>query len=92
MSLTADKPASDADAQRRAQEARAALLARIDNDFTYHAPKPGQAERYALIRDTAKRLARVMVENCPPSRELSTALTNLETAVFNANAAIARNE
>lgn len=69
-----------------------ALLARIENDFTYHAPKGDQQERHVLIRETAKKLARVLVENCPQSRELSVALTALEAAVFNANAAISRNE
>ncbi len=68
------------------------LLNRIESDFSYHPPKAGQSERYQLIRDTAKRLARVMAENCPNSRELSTALTRLEEAVMHANASIARNE
>lgn len=65
---------------------------RIENDFTYHAPKPGQAERYTKIRDAAKQLALLIVEETPASREQSLALTNLEQAVFFANASIARNE
>lgn len=64
----------------------------IDNDFTYHAPKPGQAERYAEIRGGAKILALHLLSDCPQSRELSLAITKLEEAVFWANAAIARNE
>lgn len=66
--------------------------ARLANTFTYHAPKEDQPERYIAIREKAKELATVMMECCPRSRELSHALTLLEDAVMNANAAIARNE
>lgn len=60
--------------------------------FTYHAPFGDQPIRYEMIRDRARNLAEFMSEKCPPSRELSLALTNLEQAVMWANAAIARNE
>ena len=65
---------------------------KIENNFTYHAPKEGQPERYVALRDYAKQFAYLIAENCPESREQSLALTNLEQAVFWANAAIARNE
>lgn len=65
---------------------------RIDNTFTYHAPKPGQAERYVGIRESAKQLALIIVSLTPKSREQSLALTHLEECVMHANAAIARNE
>jgi hypothetical protein len=68
------------------------MQARLANDYTSHAPKPGQQERYQRIRDAARELAMVICENTPASREQSVALTNLDAAVFNANAAIARNE
>jgi hypothetical protein len=64
----------------------------IDYNFTYHAPKPGQPEKYQAIREKAKELAYLLTETCPKSRELSIAMTELETAIFWANAAIARNE
>ena len=64
----------------------------LDNNFIYHSPKPGQNDRYQALRDKARELATMMVEQCPPSRELSVALTELETCVMWANAAIARNE
>lgn len=64
----------------------------IAHNFTYHAPKPGQQERYVSLRDKAKELALLIVELTPASREQSVAITELETAVFWANAAIARNE
>ena len=60
--------------------------AQLDNNFRYHAPKPGQAEIYVTVRDKAKELAVHLHNVCPASRELSVA-----TAVFWANAAIARN-
>lgn len=67
-------------------------LAELEKRFTYHPPKSGQPERYEAIRDKSKELAALMVESCPDSRELSVALTELETSVMWANAAIARNE
>ena len=66
--------------------------ARLRKRFTYHAPKPGQPEKYTAIRDKAKELAEMIVELVPESREQSLALTNLEQAVMWANAGIARNE
>ena len=65
---------------------------KIEAAFTYHAPKSDQPDRYIDLRDTAQALALKMTEFCPPSRELSLALTNLEQAVMWANAGIARNE
>lgn len=64
----------------------------INNNFRYHPPKGDQPERYEKIRENAKLLAELIAELCPGSRERSIALTNLETAVMWANAAIARNE
>ena len=66
------------------------LMERIENDFTHHAPNGEQAEKYSRMRQTAKGLARLVVELCPESRERSTALTKLEECVFWANASIAR--
>ena len=64
----------------------------IENNYTYHAPKEGQPERYERIRYKAKMLAAYINENCPDSREKSLAFTKLEEAVMWANASIARNE
>ena len=63
-----------------------------ENNFTYHAPKPGQGEKYQALREKAKELAYLIIELCPKSREASVALTHLETATFWANASIARHE
>ena len=64
---------------------------RIENDFTYHAPKDGQQDKYEQLRGKGKELALLIAELAPTSREQSVALTELETAIFWANAAIARN-
>lgn len=65
---------------------------KIENAFTYHAPKPGQPERYEAMRAKAKELAYLIDGLVPLSREQALALTRLEEAVFWANAGIARNE
>jgi hypothetical protein len=65
---------------------------RINNNFKYHPPKDDQPERYELIRDAARKLAHVINDNTPSSREQSLAFTALEEVVFQSNAAIARNE
>lgn len=64
----------------------------IDTNFVYHAPKADQPQRYEALRAAAKTLAEHFAQNCPPSRELSLALTKLEEAMMWANASIARNE
>lgn len=64
----------------------------IENNFKYHSPTQDQSERYVYLRDKAKELAYDIIKNTPPSREQALAITNLEQAIFWANAAIARNE
>ena len=67
------------------------MNAKIENAFTYHAPKPGQPEDYKALRDKAKELAYEFDRLCPESREKSLAVTKLEECVMWANASIARN-
>lgn len=67
-------------------------LGELSHRFNYHAPKGDQVIRYAEIRKEIERLAVFISERVPRSRELSTALTHLDHVMFNANAAIARNE
>ena len=64
---------------------------KIENAFTYHAPKPGQPEKYQAIRKMAKELAYLIDEMVTDSREKSLAQTKLEESVMWANAGIARN-
>jgi hypothetical protein len=68
------------------------MAKQLEKTFTYHAPKDDQPERYVHLRDRAKELAYLIVRHTPPSREQSLAITHLESAIFYANAAIARNE
>jgi len=65
---------------------------RIRNNFTYHAPFGDQSEKYTFIGNQAKEFAEILCSLCPPSRELSLALTELEKAVSWANASIGRHE
>lgn len=63
----------------------------IENNFSYHAPTPGQPERYEELRETAKYLAYLILELSSKSREQSLSLTKLEESIFWVNAGIARN-
>lgn len=66
---------------------------KVENGLSYHPMKdPEQGQRYADNRAAAQEFARVIMGNCPPSRELSLAITNLQQALMWANAAIAVNE
>lgn len=60
--------------------------------FTYHAPFGNQVARYGELRSTGLVLAHLVLTQTPPGREQSLAITNIEQAIFWANAAIARNE
>lgn len=62
----------------------------IDNVFKYHKAGPQQEYSYTSIREKAKEMAHVILENAPESRERSLALTKLEEAAMWANAAVAR--
>lgn len=84
------KPATDSAAAINAQRDR--LLGDVANRFTYHPPQADQVPRYNELRNIGKELAFNIVQLTPASREQALALTHLETAIFFANAAIARNE
>lgn len=68
------------------------MSADIENRFNFHpattAEKRGE---HGSIREAHKVLALFIEDNVPASREKALALTNLEQAMFWANAAIARN-
>lgn len=64
----------------------------LENRFSYHAPNASQLPRYNYIREAVKQLAYTIKKLTPASREQSVALTHLDQVMFNANAAIARNE
>jgi len=62
----------------------------LEKRFTYHPPKLGQPEIYQALREQAKDLAYSIAEKVPAGREQASALTHLETAIFWANAGVAR--
>lgn len=62
----------------------------LENNYRYHAPQPGQPEKYEAVRSKAKELAYLIDELAPASREKSLAQTKLEESVMWANASIAR--
>jgi hypothetical protein len=62
----------------------------FDNIFSYHAPTGDQPAKYERIRAKARELAELIADDCPDTRERSLAQTNIEQAVFWANASIAR--
>ena len=64
----------------------------IDSWFTYHSPKGDQPERYVKIREAAKNLAEVIIDNTPPSADQTTAIRKVREAVMTANASIACGE
>jgi succinate dehydrogenase/fumarate reductase flavoprotein subunit len=72
--------------------ARDALHDRVNRDVLYYPPGDKAREAHDKIRAETERLAHVYIDLCPPSRELSLALTKLiDEAMAHANAAVARN-
>lgn len=66
--------------------------AELENRYCYHAPKHDQAERYAAIRTRILETAKFIRDNTPCCPEQSLAFNALDSAMFLANAAIARRE
>jgi len=65
-------------------------LDNLDAIFTYHSPNTTQVQRFARITEATKACAKVLLEECPPGRELAMAITNLQVGVrMTANMAIA---
>jgi hypothetical protein len=61
----------------------------IENWFTYHAPESDQISKYGIIRDAARNLAEVIMDNTPSSADQTDAIRKVREAVMTANAAIA---
>lgn len=66
------------------------LHMRIDNDFGYHKPEPEDAVKMDALRQQFRQLAHMVIETCPEGRDLSMAITDLETAQRCAIASIAK--
>jgi hypothetical protein len=61
----------------------------LDNWFSYHPPKKGQAEQCEVIRQVGKEFARTIVSNTLPCANQTAAIRKVREAVMTANAAIA---
>ena len=61
----------------------------IDNWFSYHTPNQEQINKYQVIRNTARSLAMVILDNTPSCADQTAAIRKLREAVMTANAAIA---
>lgn len=66
------------------------LHERIDHDFKYHKPDSVAGAAHEKVRDLCRGLAHTIVEETPPGRAQSVAITHLEDVMMWANAAIAR--
>lgn len=65
---------------------------RMEWNLTNHTPNADQIMMIEDVRSWAKKFAKAVIASCPPSRELSLALSAIEQATTNAVAAIARAE
>lgn len=79
-------------AESRLYTPKAGDAMKVEEVFTFHPVQGGQGEKYLLIRNECKELAELLQTLCPPSRELSLAITNLQQVSFWGNAAIAIHE
>jgi hypothetical protein len=57
--------------------------------FSYHAPQPGQLEKYAVLRAAGFHFAKVIRDLCPAGADVSVAIRYVREAVMTANASIA---
>lgn len=66
-----------------------ALLEKLHDVFTYHAPAGDMPVRYGAIRDAGYALAEMILLNTPPCADQTAAVRKVREAVMTANAAIA---
>jgi len=71
---------------------RAKLHERINNDLNLHKPNAEQQAAMDAVRAGYSNLAHGLINALPPGRDLSMALTDLETSQRCAIAAIAKNQ
>jgi hypothetical protein len=57
--------------------------------FSYHAPKPGQTEKYEELRNAAFSFAKAILELTPTCADQQAAIRLVREATMTANAAIA---
>lgn len=88
--LEPGSPAFDPKSPPKYRDAR--MQAHVERAFVSRPPTGDQAVRYAAINKASRALAQLMVDQCPPSAELTLALRHVEDARMRANQAIAVNE
>jgi hypothetical protein len=64
----------------------------IDKPFAYHKPSPDALVKINNIREAYSFVKKQIEQNCPPSRHLSVAITELETSAMWAIKAIVFND
>ncbi len=74
-----------------AREAEA-IARHIDKPFAYHKPSDDGMKRITILREQFSTIKRTIESTCPPSRERSVAITELETAAMWAIKAVVFND
>ncbi len=64
----------------------------IDKPFAYHKPSEDGLKRIAVLRESFSRVKTDIEATCPPSRQTSVAITELETAAMWAIKAVVFND
>ena len=64
----------------------------IDKPFAYHKPSDDGLAKITAVREAYSALKSSLEANCPPSRHLSVALTELETSAMWAIKAVVFND
>jgi hypothetical protein len=75
-----------------AREAELKKLAYIDKPFAYHKPSDDGFKKITELRRAFSQVKACIEANCPPSRQTSVAITELETAAMWAIKAVVFND
>lgn len=64
----------------------------IDKPYAYHKPSEDGMKKITALREAFSVVERAIKENCPPSRQQSVAITELETSAMWAIKAVVFND
>lgn len=64
----------------------------IDKPFAYHKPSPDGLDKINALREAFSGVQRAIEDHCPPSRQKSVAITELETSAMWAIKAVVFND
>jgi hypothetical protein len=76
----------------RTMREAAAAESHIDKPFAYHKPSDDGMKKITELRAAFSQVKRVIEATCPPSRQTSVAITELETAAMWAIKAVVFND